>query len=276
MINYGYRLPDPGYFKAENLTLIYENILLKCWYEDQALRPSIAQLNEIFINYFDLLEPDYKFDDAATLLNQDKQVKSYTEMFEEANEVNSDEIGLGTLLKGNSVTEIWKGTFRFDDLIVAIKKFNLSEQENSDMVHAKYLEEFKIMKTLNHPNILKLYGKCSLDPYYLITEYLKYGSVLNFLALTHDPYTNEVLGFNFNTMISMVQDVTNGMRYLGYLNIVHCDLTARNILVGDFDVLKEKYVVKIAGFEKAIALANGQETRQVESIESNSFHTSIF
>ena len=88
------------------------------------------------------------------------------------------------------------------------------------------------MKNLNHPNIIKLYGVSSIDPYYLITEYLKYGKLSQLLTQIHDPYTKEELNLNFNTLIAIAQDITNGMRYLGYLNLVHCDLAARNILVG--------------------------------------------
>jgi hypothetical protein len=265
LINHKYRLPNPINLNDENVDLLYENILIKCWDAQQILRPSISQLNEIFINYFDLLEPDYKFD----LVGNEGKTKQYSEMFEEVNEFNPDEVKLAVLLKGNTLTEIWKGCFRYDDLLVGIKKFNLNESENFDLANKKFIEEYNLMKILNHPNVIKLYGICSLDPYYLISEYMKYGPLSSFLTKTHDPYTNKELNFNLNILISIAQDVSNGMRYLEYLNIVHTDLSARNILIGDFDVLKIKYAAKIAGFERAIFSNDGQLTKQIQN-ESDS------
>lgn len=268
LINHKYRLPNPINLNDENIVILYENILIKCWDAQQILRPSISQLNEIFINYFDLLEPDYKFDK----LDTEGPLKRCPEMFDEVNEVNPDEVKLAVLLKGNTFTEIWKGTFRFDDLLAGVKKFNLNDSENFDLANKKFTEEFNLMKILNHPNVIKLYGICSLDPYYLITEFLKYGPLSSFLTKTHDPYTNEELDINFNKLISIAQDISNGMRYLGYLNIVHTDLSARNILIGDFDVVKNKYITKIAGFERAFILNNGQIKKRINNeFESKNF-----
>lgn len=42
--------------------------------------------------------------------------------------------------------------------------------------------EVHALKNLNHRRLLKLLGVCSLEePFYIVTEYLENGSLLNFL-----------------------------------------------------------------------------------------------
>ena len=53
------------------------------------------------------------------------------------------------------------------------------------MTPEKFLEEAKIMKDLRHNNILSLLATCSKeDPIYIITEYMKKGSLLSYLKTT--------------------------------------------------------------------------------------------
>lgn len=46
-----------------------------------------------------------------------------------------------------------------------------------------FLDEIKLIIEIGtHPNILPVLGCCTVDePYYLITEYMKYGDLLHFL-----------------------------------------------------------------------------------------------
>jgi len=45
-----------------------------------------------------------------------------------------------------------------------------------------FLREAQIMKNLRHPKLIQLYAVCTLeDPIYIITELMRYGSLLEYL-----------------------------------------------------------------------------------------------
>lgn len=121
------------------------------------------------------------------------------------------------------------------------------------------------MKNRNHPNIIKLLGKCSTNPLYLIIEHMKNGNLSHFL-------TSEIgQKLNFNQILQIAEDISNGMRYLEYLNIVHGDLATRNIQVGDFDYANGKFAIKIADFEQSHFL-HEKDYKEVPFTESCLFY----
>lgn len=143
----------------------------------------------------------------------------------------------------------------------------------------KFLDEAKIMRDLSHKNIVRLYGVCTNEgPILIVTEFMANGCLLNYLR--------DGLGKNmkFKTVLDFAAQVSwkdckeqawnvhlqiaNGMAYLEQKRYVHCDLAgrakmwcasflwcvclARNILVGELDV------VKIADFGLAKILQGGR------------------
>ena len=61
---------------------------------------------------------------------------------------------------------------------------------------------------------------------YIITEFMKHGSLHNYLR-------GEGHSLKFPTLVKMANDVASGMAYLERKGYIHADLAARNILVGD-------------------------------------------
>ncbi|XP_019641733.1 PREDICTED: fibroblast growth factor receptor homolog 1-like [Branchiostoma belcheri] len=99
-----------------------------------------------------------------------------------------------------------------------------------------------------HINLLGLVGCCTLShPLYLVTEYMPYGDLKNFLLKCRKVNLNERLQdsmYDFDDMkiYQVARQIANGMTYISQAGYVHGDLAARNVLVG------EDLVVKIADF----------------------------
>lgn len=66
----------------------------------------------------------------------------------------------------------WRGSI--DTAVKMMKVGTMSEDD--------FIEEAKVMTKLQHQNLVQLYGVCSKHrPIYIVTEYMKHGSLLNYL-----------------------------------------------------------------------------------------------
>lgn len=101
-----------------------------------------------------------------------------------------------------------------------------------DQVH----QEIRIMKTLNHPNIIKIYTVID-DPdeakLYLVMEYLEGGQIYDIDAngLGKAPVERERLK-------KFIVGIANGLQYLHGKGIVHRDIKPENILLDKHDNVK--------------------------------------
>ncbi|CAF3576236.1 unnamed protein product [Rotaria socialis] len=139
--------------------------------------------------------------------------------------------------------EVYKAKYGQRDVAIKCMK---TDSKNRMCVD-KFLDEAKIMKDLLHKNIVRLYGVCTQEePIFIVTEYMGHGCLLNYLR--DGPGKN----LKFKTILDFAAQIAKGMAYLEQKRYVHCDLAARNILVGEFDV------VKIADFGLAKILQGGR------------------
>ncbi|XP_063315620.1 protein-tyrosine kinase 6 [Pelobates fuscus] len=138
-----------------------------------------------------------------------------------------EEFALGRRLGMGNFSEVYEGCWN-GRIKVAIKtiKQGVTNREI-------FMKETSFLKTLHHRNLLSLYAVCSVgDPYYIITELLPRGDLLNYLrGLEHDQASID--GF-----LDIAMQVADGMRYLEANNCIHRDLAARNILMSQNNICK--------------------------------------
>lgn len=149
-------------------------------------------------------------------------------------EIPHNEIQKIRLLGDGYFGEVWYGKWR--GLVeVAIKTMKVNS-----MSPDAFLAEAQIMKQCNHPKLVKLYAVCTdREPYYIITEYMKNGSLLTYLR-------NESNSLSLQSLVDISSQIANGMCYLEERRLVHRDLAARNVLVGE--KISNVPEVKIADF----------------------------
>ncbi|CAG9563056.1 unnamed protein product [Danaus chrysippus] len=133
----------------------------------------------------------------------------------------------------------WRGTK--DTAVKMMKEGTMSEDD--------FIDEAKVMTKLQHQNLVQLYGVCSKHrPIYIVTEYMKHGSLFNYLRRTSADQLGPAV------LLDMCIQVSKGMAYLERQNYIHRDLAARNCLVGD------ENVVKVADFGLARYVLDDQYT----------------
>ena len=98
----------------------------------------------------------------------------------------------------------------------------------------KILQEIKILKSLNHPNVVQFMGVYYHGSTPLLVMEKMWSSLSTWLKTCPSS--------SHNSKVSILIDVANGLKYLHSQNMIHCDLTANNILlstnlqakIGDF------------------------------------------
>ena len=135
-------------------------------------------------------------------------------------EINHKQIQLIKKIRTDRLGDIWEGLWN-GSIPVTIKSLR-----PGCMPPSEFLKEAELMKPLQHPHVVRLLAVCTSEPVYIITEYMKHGSLLEYLCKEGQTLTCPQL-------INMASQVAAGMAYITKLNIVHRDLAARNILVGD-------------------------------------------
>ncbi|KAM9679014.1 tyrosine-protein kinase Tec isoform 2-T2 [Trichechus inunguis] len=116
------------------------------------------------------------------------------------------------------------------------------------MCEEDFIEEAKLMMKLTHPKLVQLYGVCTQQkPIYIVAEFMERGCLLNFLRQRQGHFNRDVL-------LSMCQDVCEGMEYLERNSFIHRDLAARNCLVN------EAGIVKVSDFGMARYVLDDQYT----------------
>nr|KAI8745117.1 tyrosine-protein kinase Fer-like [Biomphalaria glabrata] len=157
----------------------------------------------------------------------------------------------GIIGQGNFAT-VWKGV-KDKTLEVAVKII-----DSSISSPCSYMHEVNIMSRLKHPNIVQLLNVVTMsNPVFIVLEYMSKGDLKTFLQ------SSESKCLLYKDFAHMDLQVTEGMLYLEQMEIVHRDLRAQNVLVG------ENKEIKISDF--GIALDLRKESKLYNDLSDSSF-----
>ncbi|XP_003244865.1 tyrosine-protein kinase Fer isoform X3 [Acyrthosiphon pisum] len=148
-------------------------------------------------------------------------------------ELNNDDVLLLEKIGRGNFGDVYKARLRSTNKEAAVKTCRVTVPDEHKK---KFLQEGRILKQYDHPNVVKLIGICvQKQPIMIVMELVAGGSLLSYLR--NNSKTLSVL-----QLVSMCRDAAAGMMYLESKNCIHRDLAARNCLVDD------KNIVKISDF----------------------------
>lgn len=135
------------------------------------------------------------------------------------------ELGEGSFGKVYKVKHLKTGVVR------ALKVLNKSDKEQSDV-----LLEGEVLKSLSHPNIIKIFEVYSYGTsVYLIEEFVKGGDL--FSKISKMDHLSEPIS------LAVMKQIFSAVHYLHSNNLVHGDLKLENIMVESLNIKKRATLV---------------------------------
>uniref|UniRef100_A0AAR5PH28 Tyrosine-protein kinase n=1 Tax=Dendroctonus ponderosae TaxID=77166 RepID=A0AAR5PH28_DENPD len=137
-------------------------------------------------------------------------------------ELNNDDVILLDKIGRGNFGDVYRAQLKNSNEVVAVKTCRVTLPEEHKK---KFLQEGRILKQYDHPNIVKLIGICvQKQPIMIVMELVPGGSLLTFLRKKSN-------SLGEGQLMKMCLDAAAGMRYLESKNCIHRDLAARNCLV---------------------------------------------
>ena len=161
-------------------------------------------------------------------------------------EIEWSSIQLKQRLGAGQFGEVWEGIWN-GTTPVAVKTLETAEIKKMQ----DFLANLQLVKKLRHDKLIQLYGVCTEgERMYIVTELMKNGSLLDCLK------SDEGRRLKLPRLIDIAAQVASGMVYLEAQDLIHRNLGARNILIG------EGNIVKIAGFIMTCIVTDEDTTEQ--------------
>jgi serine/threonine protein kinase len=141
-------------------------------------------------------------------------------------EVEKEEIQLDEKIAQGYYGSVHKGMWK--NATVTVKTL---KQGNKALTET-FFKEAAIMKNLRHDNLVAVYAVCSTNqPMYMIQEHMSKGTLEKYLR-------KEQKHLHVEDLFYIAQQVISGIEYLDGQRIIHRDLRAGNILIGEKNIAK--------------------------------------
>ncbi|PFX24021.1 Proto-oncogene tyrosine-protein kinase receptor Ret [Stylophora pistillata] len=165
-------------------------------------------------------------------------------------EVPRDHVTIEKIIGKGAFGQVAKGTAFFayqshepNFLLVSNALANAAESDKRDLM--KELETMKQLKP--HPHVIKLLGCVTeSEPLLVLIEYVPFGDLLGYLRKSRglndtyykDPNIKPQTNLTSQQLMQFAWQIADGMGYLSSKSILHRNLAARNVLVGQKETCK--------------------------------------
>jgi serine/threonine protein kinase len=137
-------------------------------------------------------------------------------------DLEKDIVGTGTF------SQVYKGTFRKQSVAVKLFKLRVTDEEFS--------KEVIMLRNLNHDRIVKFIGYANFEfQKGIVMEFMDRGTLFDVLH-------KKLHEFTWLEKLKIIKQVTEAMKYLHARQIAHCDLSSKNLLVG------QNFEIKLSDF----------------------------
>eukprot|EP00090_Calanus_glacialis_P036580 TRINITY_DN6251_c0_g1_i1.p1 TRINITY_DN6251_c0_g1~~TRINITY_DN6251_c0_g1_i1.p1 ORF type:complete len:818 (-),score=206.39 TRINITY_DN6251_c0_g1_i1:417-2870(-) len=201
-------------------------------------------------------------------MSQQTRILHYDRRFERC----KDSFDIGHIIGEGQYGTVFVGTAKNiygpDETKVAVKQVKDMLDENQLNT---IIDELKILSNLKmHLNLVNLLGACTselmLNEVYLLLEYCPFGDMKKFLVERRDKFMASLQNrpghfespFNSKLLYSWSYSIAKGLEYLASKKIMHGDLAARNILIG------ENFVAKISDFGLSKMMYYNQDYKKTQ------------
>jgi len=154
------------------------------------------------------------------------------------------EIGSGAFSK------VYKARHKLSKALRCVKK--LSKKDLSEEEKTKLVEEVAVLRSLDHPNIVKVLEFYQNEKYFfIVTEYLEGGELFDRIM--------ECQSFTETAAVDVMEQLLSAVLYLHRASIIHRDLKPENII---FETKDPNSKIKVIDFGTSCAFEKGAKLKK--------------